>query len=350
MINNVNIKKITNNKLFWLDNCSKDVELSSRIRLARNISGFPFTSCCQQNTREQILKLAFTSVQKMIPQQNWLMFEVPQLSNIERQILQERHLVSTELCQSGTGSGVIINEQETISIMVNEEDHLRIQLFNKGKQLEKLCKKTEQIEDKLAKELTFCFRKDLGYLTACPSNVGTGLRASVMLHLPGLILMDNMPQTITAIQQMGFAIRGSLGEGSEATGYLFQISNQSTLGEDEITISKKLKHLVNKIIREEKKARIRLYNNFHNKLYDYIGRAYGTLTNSYLISTNEACHCLSALRLGIVMKIFSAKQNIQINHLMLNIQPGHLQLLAGTKLRSKDRDAYRAKLIRESIC
>jgi len=254
------------------------------------------------------------------------------LSALDRQVLVERHLISREHAAKGTGSAVVVNRRQTLSIMINEEDHLRMQSIRSGLQLKQAFKLVDKIDSALEGKLDFAFDPRLGYLTACPTNVGTGMRASAMLHLPGLVLSELINQVIQAVSKIGLAVRGLYGEGTEAMGNLFQISNQITLGE-----------------KEEHDARQILLQKKPNTLCDQIGRAYGVLTYAHAMPSKEALNLLSILKLGMDLGVFPEDQRLEIDELFIKTQPAHLQKSSQQKLNAEERDHLRAHIIRERL-
>jgi protein arginine kinase len=278
-----------------------------------------------------------------------LFAEMPECAEVDRLVLLERRLVSRELSQSGAGSAVLVRTDESASIMVNEEDHLRIQAMLPGFCLRAAWQQADAVDSVLAASLTMAFTEELGFLTACPTNLGTGMRASVMLHLPGLMLLGLIPGVVRAAEKLGLAVRGAYGEGTEATGNLFQVSNQSTLGESESEILERVERVVRQLIENEKCARLRLVRRQRRRLYDHVGRAYGSLRHAYLLSSAEALGWLSAVRLGVELGLVSSVGLAMIHELMISTQPGHLQKLAAKSLSSHERDALRADVVRNRI-
>jgi len=253
------------------------------------------------------------------------------------------------LCGRGAGSGVLLRADERVALLVNEEDHVRIQVLFPGLQLEDAFHCAERVDDALCRGTSIAFSDRLGFLTACPTNVGTGMRASVMLHLPGLVLSKRMEATIRAIGELGLAVRGTYGEGSEATGHFFQVSNQSTLGEPESRILDRLNRLVRDLVWHEENARLHLVRHKKAQVYDYVGRAYGVLLHAYSISGGESLEYLAALRLGCLLGMFRSLTVDAIENLMLRTRPGHLQLRVGREMDENERDEFRASFIREAL-
>jgi protein arginine kinase len=271
---------------------------------------------------------------------------VSELTELEKQMLVERHLISRELSGSAAGSGVVINKDQTVSVMINEEDHLRIQVLRSGFQLKKAWNVINALDTELEGRLDYAFSPRLGYLTACPTNLGTALRASAMMHLPALVIAGQMEKVVRAVNQLGMVVRGLFGEGSDASGSIFQISNQTTLGESEEAIIKRLGSVLESIVEHELNARAKLLETDPNKIFDKIGRAYGILQNSHQLTSTEAMNLLSLLRLGIDLSVFPEETRAVIDRLFIETQPGHIQNSARHDLESNQRDVLRAGRLR----
>lgn len=328
-----------------------DIVLSSRIRLARNIDQFQFSFL---NSSEEALKVIET-VKSRIKKGSFAntgnmdLLMMDELQPLQKRILVEKHLISPHLAENANHGACLLSENEEISIMINEEDHIRIQCLYPGLQLLEALNTAFQIDDWLEEEINYAFDEKVGYLTSCPTNVGTGLRASVMLHLPGLVMTQQLNRIIPAINQLGLVVRGIYGEGSEALGNIFQISNQITLGKSERDIVEDLKSVVGQIVSQERSVRDTLVKTSNIQLEDRVYRSFGVLTNSRIIETKEAAKCLSDVRLGIdIGYITDIPRNI-LNELMILTQPGFLQQYAGGPLRPNERDIRRASLIRERL-
>jgi len=327
-----------------------EVVISSRIRLARNISGYRFLSRATRHERTQLeRKVRDTILNAGIAAQT-LYVDLDQAPELDRQLLVERHLISKQHA-GGTGArGVAVGTSETVSVMVNEEDHLRIQVLRSGLQLDEAWEQINGIDDKLESKLDFAFSPRFGYLTACPTNVGTGIRVSVMLHLPALKLTGEIEKVFRAAKEMRLAVRGLYGEGTEATGDFYQISNQTTLGKSEEEIIGDFKHLViPKIIDYEHHARRTLLNDRTMALDDKVHRAIGILRSARLIASEETLYLLSHLRMGINLGRVKDVDIKTVNELVLLTQPAHLQKHAGRKLDGDMRRAARAELIRQRL-
>lgn len=334
----------------WMRGEAKSIALCSRIRLARNLRQQPFPGWSKKADRERIYQQIQPSL-AALPEMEQAIINDPidRFTQTQRQILVEQHIISREHASKSAGSGLAVNKNKTISIMVNEEDHLRIQVFRSGSSLKPLWKLIDKIDNQLDQSLDFAFHHEIGYLTACPSNVGTGMRASVMMHLPGLVISDQMGQIIKAVNKIGLAVRGLYGEGTEALGNLFQISNQMTLGDSEINIIERLNKVIDQVVEHETNARIRLMQERARLLADQIGRAYGIMLHAYSITSKEALNLLSLLRLGMDLNFFPDTISHELDELFIRTQPGHLQMDLEKKLSSEERDALRADLLRSHL-
>lgn len=325
------------------------VVLMTRIRLARNLDGFPFPGWSGPDDREAVWEKCSEALTEKGTLNDPMVMNVGDLTKLERQILVERHLVSRELSESDPNAGAVINNDQSCSVMVNEEDHLRLQVIRTGYGLRELWKRMNEIDNALEKSLDFAFSTDLGYLTACPTNVGTGMRASAMMHLPGLVIAKHMDKVIRAVNQLGIVVRGLFGEGSDATGSIFQISNQQTLGESEMDIIKRLGGVLDTIIEQEQNARQKLLEKESYKILDKLGRAYGVLQNGHVSSSSEAMNLLSLIRLAVDLNVFPEEVRGQVDRLFVECQPAHIQYLRQGKADSLQRDIQRAKFLRDEF-
>src|SRR6202051_2813701 len=325
------------------------IVISSRVRLARNLRSRAFPGWAKKAERSAILELIRPQVEGLPEMQDSFSESLQDLSALEKQVLVERHLISREHAAKSAGSAVIMNRRQTLSIMINEEDHLRMQSMRSGLQLKQALKLLDKIDSALENELEFAYDQRLGYLTACPTNVGTGMRASAMLHLPGLVLSELINQVVQAVSKIGLAVRGLYGEGTEAMGNLFQISNQTTLGEKEEEIISRLSKVIETIIEKEHDARQVLIQKRSNTLWDQIGRAYGVLTYAHAMSSKEALNLLSVMKLGVDLGAFPEDRRLPIDELFIDTQPAHLQKSSQRKLNAEERDHLRAEIIRERL-
>ena len=334
----------------WLASGNESgVIVSSRIRLARNIEGVAFPGWAGEDEcvtiQSRILK-ALALLSSLAPS---LPLDMAGLSPMDREFLRERHLISNDLARKAKGSGVVVRHDEVLSVMVNEEDHLRLQAMRPGFQLPELWAAITRLDDELEQHLPFAYSSTLGYLTACPTNVGTGLRASVMVHVPGLRLMNEIDPIIKGLTKIGLAVRGLQGEGTEASGNMFQISNQATLGESESVIIERLIQIVGEVAAHETNARARLLESREAYVQDFVGRAYGVLCHAGILASQEALDMLSALRLGCELGMINDLDVADVNRLILFTLPGHLQKSEGRAIPPDERDQVRARLVRETI-
>ncbi|MCX7887194.1 MAG: protein arginine kinase [Verrucomicrobiae bacterium] len=325
------------------------IVISSRIRFARNLAPFVFPGWAKRPERQRALAAIRPVVEQLPEMQPCFSATMEALSQQEKQLLVERHLISREHASKNVGSGVVINREGTLSVMINEEDHLRMQALKSGLQLENAFKLLDKVDTELEQHLDYAFSPKLGYLTACPTNVGTGLRASAMLHLPGIVLSDQINQVIQSVGKLGLAVRGLYGEGTEALGNLFQISNQITLGEREGEILERLRKVILQIIEHEENARLVLLEKRPRLVYDQIGRAYGILTNARAISSKEALNLLSLVRMGADLGMFPQGTQTLTDELFILTQPAHVQQGVERKLTAEERDLRRADIIRARL-
>lgn len=328
-----------------------DIVISSRIRIARNILGLPFpmlaTNQQSLDSLSMLSKVQETDGFRSLG--HFQMIQLSELSDLEKQVLVEKHLVSPSLANESRNGGVLLKDDESVSIMINEEDHLRIQCLYPGMQIVKAWEEANQIDDLFEQHVEYAFDEKLGYLTSCPTNVGTGIRASVMMHLPALVLTQQINRILQAVTQVGLAVRGIYGEGSEALGNLFQISNQITLGQTEKEIIDNLYGVVMQIIEHERNAREQLRQDNPTRLTDRVCRSYGILKHAAIMETKEATQRLSDIRLGIDLQILKDVSPTMLNELMVMSQPGFLQHIYNKSMNTEERDIYRARLIRDTL-
>ncbi len=345
------IRDILSNPGEWLrsEGPHHQIVVSSRVRFARNLRNFAFPGWAKKTERLQILETIKPRVEELEEMHNADSVYSQDLSALEKQVLVERHLISREHAAKGVGSAVVMNRKQTLSIMINEEDHLRMQAIRSGLQLKSVFKMLDKADSELETKLDFAFHPQLGFLTACPTNVGTGMRASAMVHLPALVLGEQINQVIQAVNKIGLAVRGLYGEGTEALGNLFQVSNQTTLGEKEEEIIERLNKVILQIIEHENNARQMLLQKKSTTLLDHIGRGYGILRYAYSMSSKEALNLLSFMKLGIDLGIFPEEWRMSIDELFMETQPAHLQKGSQQKLAAEERDALRAEIIREKL-
>src|SRR5687768_7538695 len=275
------------------------IVLSSRVRLARNLRGMPFPGWAKKNDRVKALEVIRPAVESLSQMANAFSESMDNLTVLDKNILVERHLISREHAAKSAGSGLVLNKDESLCVMINEEDHLRMQALRPGLQLKEAWQAIDNVDSQLEQKLDYAYSVDLGYLTACPTNLGTGIRVSAMLHLPALVLSEQINQIVQAVNKLGLAVRGLYGEGTEAFGNVFQVSNQMTLGEAETDIVERLNKVLTQLIEHEENARGTLLEKKPKTVMNQIGRAYGILANSHSISSKETMNLLSFMRLGV---------------------------------------------------
>jgi protein arginine kinase len=327
-----------------------DIVISTRIRLARNLADFPFVRRCTPSDRLAIERNVREGIDKVAPWQGGISYvDVAELNFVDRQFLVERQLISRELAEADGARGVAIANDETFSIMVNEEDHLRLQVMHSGLDLKAAWEQITGIDDLLEEHLNFAFHEQLGYLTACPTNVGTGLRVSVMLHLPALVITRQIEKVFRSLQKISLAVRGLYGEGSQAMGDFYQISNQITLGRSEETLLQQVGDVVPVLIDYERRAREFLVKESQKDLHDRVSRAYGILCTAQTISSEETMHLLSSVRMGINLGLIEDLEIPTVNKLFIHTQPAHLQKLRGSELDTADRNIERAHYLQRHL-
>ena len=330
---------------------SFDVVVSSRIRLARNIDGYSFCNLANQNELYEVAgkiekALADLAESDHSPLRNGYVVDLEDVDNVDRDFLMERHLISRDLAEKRFARRVIIDEKEIISIMINEEDHVRLQVVDSGLQIRELWGMINNIDDRLGNKVDYVYSPDWGFLTACPTNVGTGLRVSVMFHIPALSATKEGKRILKSITNMGYAIRGIYGEGSRATGAFYQISNEATLGQSEEEIIDRMQSVAFQILAREREERQNLLERNRTKLEDIVFRAYGTLANARSISSTESMQLLSWVSLGISLDVLSGLNVADIARLLVLTRPAHLQKLEGKELNVPTQNINRAKVIR----
>ena len=326
-----------------------DIVISSRVRLARNLARFPFLTKANRTTRQAAADELSGHLREIDVDGPLEYFDVDQLSEIDRMYLVESQLISRELADASGARGVAVGEEQNVAVMVNEEDHLRMQVLRSGFDLDDAWDYANRLDDAIESRVTYAFSGSLGYLTACPTNVGTGIRVSVMLHLPALVMTKEIQKVYTALQKINLAVRGLYGEGSQAMGDFYQISNQITLGPSETEILEKLRGIVKKTLEWERNARDKLKRERREKLLDQIKRAYATLQSAQSISTEETLQLLSSVRLGVNVGMLDEIEIPTVNELFVHTQPAHLQKLANETLDKDERDSARARYIRGKL-
>ncbi|MDI6758573.1 MAG: protein arginine kinase [Candidatus Omnitrophota bacterium] len=342
---------LLNHSSEWLKGTgpNSDVVISSRIRLARNLDKAVFPHWANKKQGECTLQIIQEAVLKANYLKKTIIFKLADLDSVDKQFLVERHLMSFEHAQKPNSKAIAIDSEEIISIMINEEDHLRIQVMQSGFNLFEAWNIINRIDDNLVSELNFAFSTDWGYLTACPTNTGTGMRGSVMLHLPALVMTRQIERVLAAVAKLSFATRGLYGEGTQAAGNFFQISNQISLGFSEDENISNINGLIRQIIEQEHQARGALFSKNRPALEDRINRSLGILKTARIISSQETIELLSMVRLGCDIGILREMSRRTINELFLVTQPAHLQKIEKKKLSPEERDAKRAEIIRNRL-
>lgn len=327
----------------------RDVALGSRVRLARNIVGTPFPAVAGSAQLQEVLQKVQAATAKAPALQNLQMILLQSLAPLDRNLLVERHLISPRLATRPEHRAVALRQDEAVSVMINEEDHVRIQVLMPGLQLPEAWKLADEVDDAFEQHLEYAFEERRGYLTACPTNVGTGLRASIMVHLPALALTKQMHRIVSAVGKFGLVVRGLYGEGTQASGNIFQFSNQVTLGHPETEIVQHLINVTRQVIDQEREARRTLLRRSKIHLEDRVARAYGTLAHARVLSSEEALQLLSDVRLGIDAGLIEGLPPHILQELLVMIRPAHLQKRTGKDLGPEARDELRATLVRERI-
>ncbi|MEO8269601.1 MAG: protein arginine kinase, partial [Aureliella sp.] len=320
-----------------------------RIRLARNLAEFPFVRRASHEERTQIAKSTRAKIETIKEWTNIQVLELERLDEVDRQFLVERQLMSREMADGEGDRSVVIDLDERFSVMINEEDHLRIQVMCSGLDLPTAWERIDELDNQLERKLTYAFHDTFGYLTACPTNVGTGLRVSVMLHLPALVITREIEKVFRSLQKINVAVRGLYGEGSQFMGDFYQISNQITLGRTEAELVNTVQEVVPRIIEYERRARDFLVNESEQDLHDDVSRAYGILCTAKKISSEETLHYLSKVRMGVNLGLIRSIEIATINKLFVHTQPAHLQKLRGHHLSVADRNIERASYLQSHL-
>ncbi|MEX2607181.1 MAG: protein arginine kinase [Kiritimatiellia bacterium] len=334
---------------WFIDHDPSEIAISSRIRLARNIEGIPFPAHAEARQRESIREHTLEMLKGSTHFEGGSFFRVDELSTLQKTLLYERSLISKELAEEGEQSGLAVSPDLRDVVMVNEEDHLRLQVVRPGLSLEEIWEEISAVDDEMEEILEIAYSDRFGYLTCCPTNTGTGMRAGVMLHLPGLVLMEEIRPVLRGLGKLGLAVRGSGGEGSDADGFLYQISNQITLGRSEKSILEDIQEVVSELIQHERNARLRLEESQPAALRDRVGRAMGILKHAWILSSKEALDLLAIVRLGLSLELVEMDRAHEIEQLMVEVRPAHLQKLAVKELSAEQRDIFRAEWVRSKL-
>jgi protein arginine kinase len=328
-----------------------DIIISSRIRLARNLDNVPFPTMMDDKQAEKVVDDVGKAIldSHSVLAGHFKLVRIKDVQQLDRQMLVEEYLSSPDLVKNDKSGALLINDDNTVSIMINEEDHVRIQCLAPGLQLREAWELADKVDDLLEENLSYAYDEQLGYLTTCPTNVGTGMRASLMMHLPALAMTNNIREVLHAVGRVGITVRGIYGEGSEVKGDIYQISNQISLGQSEDDIINNIIAVARQIIDKERKARQVLMDNGRLQLEDRIYRSLGIFTNARMLNTEEALELISNLRLGVSLGILKDMDLKLLNQLLFMIQPAHVQKHKGRELQPLERDIIRAELIHERI-
>lgn len=347
----MNLDNLTEKSGEWLRGTGpeSDIVISSRIRLARNLAAFPFTNRSTPHQKAEIETLLKDKLAKLDFQIPLSYLPLSNLSTLDRQLLVERQLISRELANTEGPRGVALGKQETVSLMINEEDHIRLQVMRSGFALDEAWSEIDRLDDAIEQKVSYAFNEEFGYLTACPTNVGTGMRASVMLHLPALVLTKQVEKVFRALQKINLAVRGLYGEGTRASGDFYQISNQVTLGKSETSILTEIREVIPQIISYERQARETLIRETRQALHDRVSRAFGTLQSATMMTSEETMDLLSSVRLGINVGLLEDISIPTVNELFVHTQPAHLQKIMGTTLDGEERNSARARYLRAKV-
>ncbi len=330
---------------------NNDVVISTRIRLARNLRKYPFSPKLVEKQAASMVKEVKEASIALEEQMKTPLFScnVDVLADTDKIAMVERHIISPLLVEKKQSTGLILSEDEKISIMINEEDHLRIQSITGGMNIVEAFKTANQIDDIANEVLEFAYHEQFGYLTACPTNVGTGLRASYMVFLPALTSAGKIIKLAEELGQYGIALRGIYGEASKSMGSIYQISNQKTLGSTEREIIDNLNRIVEQVIKQERRQRDHMLTSNYDEIEDKVHRSYGILKHAKIISSNDAMTLLAQLKFGMDMKMIQLGDGYNVHELMMEIQPGNLQSNLDKNVGSVQRDRYRADYIRKKL-
>jgi protein arginine kinase len=335
----------------WLDGREHHAEsvVSSRVRLARNLAGVPFSHRARPEDLDRVLTLSRQALCEANTLKTGTFMLMSELGELERQFLVERHLISQEHSEKSPTRAVIVGDREMVSAMVNEEDHLRLQSIQAGFQVMEAWRLVDRLDGEIDQSLEYAFSYEWGYLSACPTNTGTGLRASMLVHLPALVLTGQIDKIIHSISQMGLAVRGFYGEGSDVMGNLFQVSNRTALGTSEIDIIQSLEKVVTQVLDYEARAREILLRDARSQIEDKVWRAYGILKYCRRVTSKDVMSFASAVRLGLCLKMIDSISVAGLNRMTFMSQPAHLQKRSGKEMGPAERDAVRAEMVRSIL-
>ena len=347
----MSIDNIANRCGEWLRGTGpeSDIVMSSRIRLARNLADYPFIRRCNDIDKANIESTVRERIVTNAELNRLSFINVAELSLLDRQLLVERQLISRELANSEGARSVAIDQPEQLSLMVNEEDHMRLQVIKSGFDLDGAWELINHLDDQIESKVTYAYNPQLGYLTACPTNVGTGMRVSVLVHLPALVITKQIEKVFRSAQKMNLVVRGLYGEGTQAMGDFYQVSNQVTLGKSEKDLIYLVDDVICKVLKYERMAREVLINEKQNDLFDKVSRAYGMLRSAQQISSEETMHLLSRVRMGVSLGLIGELEIPDINQLFLQTQPAHLQKIHSSELDTDERNIERANYLHDQL-
>lgn len=355
-MNSLDLQSMPNFGLSWLDASGpdSDIVLSTRVRIARNLQGYPFSIRAKPADRAAVLSAVREVLERTPPLADGVLVEVEELDQRRRKLLLERHLVSRELVgdegeEASSSSALVASMRRPVGLMINEEDHLRLQSLTSGFNPHETWRIVDALDESLGSELPFAFHHEFGHLTSCPTNCGTGLRASVLIHLPGLVLTKEINKVLQGITQVGLTFRGLYGEGSEVIGNLFQVSNQTTLGKSEEDLIDHLQKIVGQVVEYERQARAVLVRDAPSVIEDKVWRAYGLLRHAHSLAFDEMMNLLSGVRLGLSLKLLPGPRVYVLNRIMIFAQNAHLEEASGSPLAESDLDIQRAAYVRRAL-
>ncbi len=344
------IANLLSSRSRWLEPIyGSDIVISSRIRLARNLANYPFPHRADEATLNKVREEIYSALSGIETFKDRWFINMEDINELDRQFLVERHLISYEHTVEGPGKAIALTPDEGVSMMINEEDHMRMQVVVGGFDLDRAWAEMNELDDRLSQVLEFAFSPDLGFLTSCPTNTGTAMRGSLMMHLPALVITKQINRVLQTISQLNFTARGLYGEGTQAMGNIFQISNQACLGYSETELIENIKRIAGQIIDQETHAREKIMRTSRVMLEDRVWRAYGLLRNARIMNSAEALEYLSMLRLGSSLGMIKGLELKLINDLFIIIQPAHLQKISGRKLSTRQRDVKRANILRNRL-
>ena len=347
----MNLQSLIRAAPVWLSGADDEggIVISCRARLARNLAGRPFVTRISESEQDAVIEEVLAAAKDGSKMSDSTFYSMSALDGNQRRVLVERHLISPALADGKGQRGVLFNPDESLSVMLNEEDHIRLQAITPGLDCAGAWAAANGLDDELARSLQCAYSQELGFLTACPTNTGTGLRISVLIHLPGLVLTEDMERVVQGLSQLSFTVRGVYGEGSTPAGNLFQVSNQSTLGSDEEKIAEELLRLSRQLVEFERNAQETLLESARSQIEDKVWRAYALLTHARVMSSQEFMNLMSAVRLGYSLGLLAEVTPRFLNHLMIITQPSHLQAEAGRVLEPDERDSRRAEMVRKML-